>query len=214
MTPAPNIVTPLFPPTILSEPQNLFRARPRAAASDDFAAFTRRLAAHEEEAFREFHARYFDRLFQFLLVVERGQEHAAQEALSETLLRVARRARVCADEEEFWCWLKAVARNAARDGGRKESRYRTLLGKFFTHTRADEIETRTAEEAQLKSLLAETLDELTPAERELVEGKYLDGAAVRELSADAGCTEKAVESRLLRLRRQLRERLLNKLHEP
>jgi DNA-directed RNA polymerase specialized sigma24 family protein len=47
----------------------------------------------------------------------------------------------------------------------------------------------------------------------LIEGKYLDGATVRELSADAGLTEKAVESRLLRLRRELRERMLKRMRK-
>jgi RNA polymerase sigma factor (sigma-70 family) len=60
----------------------------------------------------------------------------------------------------------------------------------------------------------ETLDELPPEDRRLVEGKYIEGAAVKELSSQTGLTDKAVESRLLRLRRHLRERLLKKLHEP
>jgi RNA polymerase sigma-70 factor (ECF subfamily) len=188
-------------------------ARAESAATAGIAGLTRHLAAKDEAAFREFHARYFDRLYQFLLVVARGQEHAAQEAVQETMLRVARRARVCADEEEFWCWLKAVARNAARDGGRRESRYRVLLEKFFSHAQTDETLPRDGEKTKLNSLLAETLAELAPDERRLVEGKYLDGAAVKELSADTGLTEKAVESRLLRLRRDLRGRLLKKLNE-
>jgi RNA polymerase sigma-70 factor (ECF subfamily) len=178
-----------------------------AVASGDVAALTRRLAAHEEAAFREFHARYFDRLYQFLLIVARGQEQEAQEALQETMLRVARRACAFDDEGQFWCWLKTVARNAARDGGRRENRYRALLENFFTRKVATTAEPND-EEARLKTLLDETLDELSPNERRLVEGKYLDGSAVKELSADTGLTERAVESRLLRLRRQLRERLL------
>lgn len=174
---------------------------------------TRRLAAHDQEAFREFHARYFDRLYQFLLVVARGREHEAREALQETMLRVASRARVCEDEEQFWCWLKAVARNAARDGGRKENRYRSLLTRFFTRGQTEGTTTVDNEEARLQALLTETLDELAPDERQLVEGKYFNGTAVKELSADTGLTEKAVESRLLRLRRHLRERLLKKINE-
>ena len=54
---------------------------------DDTAVLTRRLAAGDEAAFREFHARYFDRLYYFLLVVTHGQELEAQEALQDTLLR-------------------------------------------------------------------------------------------------------------------------------
>jgi DNA-directed RNA polymerase specialized sigma24 family protein len=84
-------------------------------------SLTLRLAGGDEEAFREFHTLYFDRLYQFLLVVTRGQEHEAQEALQETMLRVARYARGFETEEAFWSWLKVVARSAARDAGRKQA---------------------------------------------------------------------------------------------
>ena len=62
--------------------------------------------------------------------------------------------------------------------------------------------------------LAECLDEIEPADRRLLEAKYLDGTSVRELSAETGLTEKAVESRLGRLRRHLRGIMLNKLRAP
>ena len=67
---------------------------------------------------------------------------------------------------------------------------------------------------QLTDLLEETLQELNPEERSLIEGKYLQGFTIRELASDAGLTEKAVESRLLRLRRQIRETILKKLRSP
>src|ERR1041385_3954857 len=87
----------------------------REAASGDIELLTRSLAAGDELAFEQFHSLYFDRLYRFLLVVTRGQEHDAQEALQQTLLRVIRYARVFRSEEAFWCWLKVVARSAARD---------------------------------------------------------------------------------------------------
>jgi len=178
------------------------------------ARLTRRLAAGDDEAFREFHSLYFDRLYQFLLVIARGQEHEAQEALSETLLRVVRYARSFEREDAFWCWLKVVARSAARDAGRKRRRYFTLLQNFALRRRDGAEPWQAPEESRLTAILAESLGELTPEDRRLIEGKYLEGAAVKELSELAGLTDKAVESRLLRARRQLREILLKKLHEP
>jgi RNA polymerase sigma-70 factor (ECF subfamily) len=198
----------------LIKTRNTHRAKASGTESVGVPELTRRLAAHDEEAFRDFHARYFDRLYHFLLVVARGQEHAAREALQETLLRVARRARAFNDEEAFWCWLKTVARNAARDAGRKQRRYFTLLEKLSLHRSAADEETNDGAESRLQAMLTESLNELLPDERSLVENKYLDGAATKELSLSTGLTEKAVESRLLRLRRQLRERLLKKLNEP
>ncbi len=186
----------------------------RDATPPGVAEITRRLAAGDEAAFREFHARYFDRLHHFLLAVTRGQEHAARDALQETLLRVARHARVFDDEEVFWGWLKAVARNAARDGGRRHRRYLALLEKFSLFRPGPAPALRAAEDNRLPALLDETLAALDDADRRLITGKYLRGDTVAELAAQTGLTPKAVESRLLRLRRSLSGMLLQKLREP
>jgi len=186
---------------------------PQDTGANVTAALTRRLASGEEEAFREFHALYFDRLHQFLLVVSRGQEHEAREALQETLVRVARHARVFEDEDTFWCWLKVVARNAARDAGRKRTRYKKLLDSFANFTRPAIPVGPDADDDRLTAVIDECLAEFAPGDRALLQGKYLAGATVNELSAKEGITAKAVESRLLRLRRELRERVLAKLRQ-
>ena len=178
------------------------------------ALLTRRLAAGEEEAFREFHRLYFDRLYHFLLAVTRGQEQDAQEALQETLLRLLRHRKVFADGEIFWCWLKAVARNAARDGHRKHRRYFALLRDFALRRGGETDEPESSDGNRLGALLEESLGELEKADRLLIESKYLDGETVRGISTAAGLSEKAVESRLLRLRRQLRARIIEKLQTP
>jgi RNA polymerase sigma-70 factor (ECF subfamily) len=182
------------------------------AATSAVASLTRRLAAAEDDAFRQFQALYFDRLYRFLLVVARGDETQAREALQETLVRVARHARSFEGEDEFWNWLKAVGRNAARDAWRKQRRYSSLLERF---TRSRQPDSPAAiQDGALAVALEESVGELEPDDRLLIEGKYLEGQTVRELSVQAGLTEKAVESRLLRLRRQLREGILKKLKAP
>ncbi len=178
------------------------------------AHLTRRLAAGEEEAFREFHKNYFNRLYQFLLVVTRGQEHEAQEALQETLLRVVRYAREFETDEVFWDWLKVVARSAARDDGRKHRRYFNLLQNFALCWQNHAHEGMAVDDSRLSALLEESLAELDPQDRRLIEGKYLVGETVKELSAQTGLTEKAVESRLGRLRRRVRELMIKKLRTP
>lgn len=202
--PAANSVLTVKLPGIPS----LAETREPSPALEAVAILTKRMAAGDEEAFRQFHQLYFDRLYQFLLGVARGQEQEARDALQETLVRVARAVRSFETEEVFWCWLKAVARNAARDAGRKQRRYFAFLQRFAFQTPSQPVE------SDLDAVLGECLAELDSDDRRLIEGKYLEGETVRELSADAGLTEKAVESRLLRLRRSLRERLLQKLREP
>src|SRR6185295_9795485 len=100
------------------------------AQASAITALTTRMAARDEEAFREFHSLYFDRLLRYHIIIARGDEHTAHEALQETLLRVVRHARRFDDEEAFWCWLTVLARSAASDGGRKRNRYWQLLANY------------------------------------------------------------------------------------
>jgi RNA polymerase sigma-70 factor, ECF subfamily len=183
-------------------------------AGADVASLTAGIRAGNEDAFREFHRLYFHRLYQFLLVVTRGQEHEARESLQETLLRVVRHARRFDNEEAFWCWLKVIARNAARDGGRKEHRYLGLLQKFALHSQNSGEPPSFPDGPVLGDVLEESLAELPSQDRHIIESKYLQGFTVRELAADTGLTEKAVESRLLRLRHRVRELILKKLQMP
>src|SRR5262245_54918402 len=102
---------------------------PREPASAT-ARLTAGLVMRHDEAFRDFHAAYFDRLLRYHLVLARGNEHSAHEALQETLLRVVRHARRFDDEEAFWSWLAVLARSAAVDGGRRRHRYWRLVTNY------------------------------------------------------------------------------------
>jgi RNA polymerase sigma-70 factor (ECF subfamily) len=182
-------------------------------ASEGIAVLTAAIVHGDEQAFEAFHERYFDRLYQFLLVVTRGNELQAREALQETLLRVARHPHVFCEEEGFWRWLKVVARNSARDEGRKRFRYFALLERFALDRNRNGDGHPAADENSLRSLLVESMEELPAEDRYLIEAKYLQGAAVKIIAPEMGLSGKAVESRLVRLRRQLRECLLNKLKQ-
>ena len=52
---------------------------------------------------------------------------------------------------------------------------------------------------------------MPPEERELVEAKYFDRRSVRDIAQGLGTSEKAIESRLVRLRRKLKVALLDGL---
>ena len=98
---------------------------------------------------------------------------------------------------------------------RSRNRYWRLVASY-AHSLIHPAITLAADDAdaELGRLLGFSLSELPPDDRSLVEGKYLRRATVRELAAESGLTEKAVESRLLRARRLLREKILHKLrHE-
>ena len=174
---------------------------------------TRGLVAGDEEAFRQFHSAYFNRLLRYLFVATKGDEHAAREALQETMTRVVHYAREFDSEEVFWSWLTVLARSAVVDAGRKHRRYWRLLKAYALFWRAPELEPVDPFDTDeyLNELLRQALQHLEPIDRSLVEGKYLSGSSVRELAKHSELTERAVESRLLRARRQLREDLLKRL---
>ena len=179
----------------------------------EISILSRRLAAGEEAAFAEFHRLYFDKLYQFLLVVARGSGDEAREALQLTLLRVVRYAREFESEAAFWDWLKVLGRSAARDAGRKAQRYVELLRRFEHRFRDARTSASPNEGDVLRDHLEAVLEALEPMDRSLIEGKYIEEATVQELSARFGLSEKAVESRLVRLRRELRARLIKRLHK-
>lgn len=171
-------------------------------------ALTRRLAAAEDAAWTEAHARYAPRLFRYLLVAARGDEHAARDALQGAFVRAVRHARVFATEEALWGWLTLLARHALADGRRSTGRWRAFLDRF--RLAAPPVEAPAADDS-LSDQLEQAMGRLTEADRSLLEQKYFDAASIRDLAAAAETTEKAIESRLARARERLRTFILEPL---
>jgi len=185
-----------------------------APAISPIAVLTIGLAASDEAAFREFHAQYFGRLLRYQLVLARGDEQSARDALQETFTRVARKARRFDDEAAFWSWLTVLARSAAIDGNRRRSRYVAMLKKFAFGRRRAFSEPAQNADAQLHEHLERALDALATDDRALLEAKYFSKSSVREIAVRCGVTEKSIESRLLRVRGELRKKILHFLrHE-
>ncbi|HMJ90850.1 MAG TPA: sigma-70 family RNA polymerase sigma factor, partial [Candidatus Acidoferrum sp.] len=116
--------------------------------------------------------------------------------------------------DAFWSWLTVVTRSAARDGCRKRSRYWRLIARFTLLWQPPSEVAAPADEDDLDAMLTEAMAALDATDRAIVEGKYLRGVTVRALASQVQLTEKAVESRLARARKQLREELQKRLrHE-
>jgi RNA polymerase sigma-70 factor (ECF subfamily) len=178
----------------------------------DVAELTRRMKAGDEEAYRTFYGAYYDRLWRYSLVVAAGDEEAAREALQSALVRVVRHIKIFSDEEVFWSWLTVLTRTALSDHNRKRRRYLAFLDRFSLHERFTQGEQENPDaDARLLSLLESNLETLVAEDKQLVEWKYLEQRSVREIAAGLESSEKAVESRLGRVRRKLKEALLKSL---
>lgn len=174
-----------------------------------------RLQRGEEAAWSEFHREYSPRLYRYLLVVTGGREDAAAEALQQTWLRCVRHLRPFHSEAALWSWLTVLARSSLIDEERKQGRFRRFLErwKFWDSGPSAEPDPCSDLEAQLLTTLQSELSELEPDERELVEAKYLQRQATRTLAEAWGTTEKALESRLSRIRGKLRAKVAARLKE-
>ena len=68
-------------------------------------------------------------------------------------------------------------------------------------------------EDRLARCLETALEAFTPEEAELLRAAYIDERPLQELADEAGQSYKALESRLGRLRRKLKEKMLNGLRD-
>ena len=199
--------------------ENIQTSSPRPAAADqparatpDIAALTRAMAGGDETAYRIFYEAYFDRLLRYLLVVTGGHEEAAREALQLALVRVVKHVKPFEAEEKFWSWLTVLARSALADESRKRRRYFSFLERFTRQQETGPAAMDNGEaDEQLRALLESKLTALPADERQLVEQKYLLHQSVREIADGQQTTEKAVESRLSRVRRKLKDAVLAEL---
>lgn len=173
------------------------------------------MVAGEETAYRTFHEAYYPRLTRYLLVVASGDEDAAREALQAAFVRVVRHIKVFDDEARFWNWLTVLARTAFLDQRRKRNRYLAFLDRFTVHAQSEaSIVENGQADARLLAALEFCVQALPEEERALVDRKYLGRESVRDMAASLQASEKAVESRLGRVRQKLKEALVASLkHE-
>jgi RNA polymerase sigma-70 factor (ECF subfamily) len=181
----------------------------------DVAEVTAKMTKGDEMAYRLFYDEYFERLRRYLLVVTSGNEDTTREALQSALLRVVKHIRKFSTETEFWGWLTVLARTALFDQTRKRKRYWSFLERFTRHAESERTaDVQSDHDTKLLSLLERNLATLPSEEKQLLESKYIDGASVRQIADDFQISEKAIESRLLRIRRKLKAALLENLkHE-
>jgi RNA polymerase sigma-70 factor (ECF subfamily) len=170
-------------------------------ACGSLAELTGAMTRGNEEAYRHFFTLYAHRIFLYHLALTRAHEETAKELLQQTMIRVAKYIKVFHDEEIFWSWLRNLARSCWIDEHRKKQRYWNFL-EIFRKERRDPPEPA-APERLFETLIAE----LEPDERALLEDKYLHGLSIRDIAEARGSTEKAIESRLSRLRQKLKEKV-------
>ena len=191
--------------------QDLNSQASTSAAAPDIQALTRAVRRGDADAFSRFYDLYSFRLYKFLLVLARGDENEAREVCQAVFIKLAKRCDLFEDERRLWAWLCVLAKNTFIDHWRTRQRRSRFIS---LQELPAEPDGHLNPEHRLGEILREALADLPPDERELIQAAYLDKRPLRELADEAGQSYKAVESRLGRLRRKLKERLLKNLrHE-
>ncbi len=169
-------------------------------------ALTRQLSKGDESAYRLFYSAYRPRLERYLWVVTRGKEGTIHEALQGTFTRVVRHIRPFISEEAFWSWLTVLARSALSDESKKRRRYFAFLDRFRQQVDfgCNDLP-NTADGEELIGLLDDAVALLPLDEQQLLRSRYFERSPIQAIADHAQTTEKAVQSKLARIRRKLKE---------
>jgi RNA polymerase sigma factor (sigma-70 family) len=173
-----------------------------AVMHDDIPSLTQGLARCDERAWREFHERYHD--FLHGLAVARGVVPCdAPDLIQRVYLRVLRHPKVFASADAFSGWLACLVRCEAVDAASSRNRRAWLTERFQQW-----IEARTPEpEHPQAEQLAVAMAQLPDNDRAMVRQHYFHGWSHQRIAIDCRISVKAVESKLARLRKRLRQHL-------
>jgi len=166
-----------------------------------------RMASGNERSFEEFFAVYADRVFRLCLVLTHGNEHLSREILQMVMIRAARTVPICATEKKLWAWLSTVARNCFINHLRQEQKESIRMASRMYELESESL----GSDSELFEALERSLEELDAGERSLIEAIYEKEMSHKMVAELWKSTPKSVENRIARLRRHLRDAILNKL---
>lgn len=177
----------------------------------------RRLAAGEESALNPLMQRHAPAIFRFL-VRQVGNEDDANDLAQETFVRVHRARDDFRGEAKFTTWLFTIAANLARNHHRWRVRHPNVSLEAGPETGESSLADtlpdqrpsprQAADLAERAAVVREAVQRLPEDLRESLVLCEWEELSVAEAAAVLETTPKAVEARLYRARRLLRERLV------
>jgi RNA polymerase sigma-70 factor (ECF subfamily) len=171
---------------------------------DETASLTHGLSCCDEHAWRAFHEQYYQQLHN--LARARGVSDCdVPEIVQGVYLRVLRHAKVIRDAESFKAWLACLVRCEVIDHARRKGRRSWLNERFQQWQEAR----RESSDCGVGDQLDEAMRSLGENDRALIRRHYLDGWSQQKLAEHQQTSVKAVESKLARLRKRLRQNLEN-----
>ena len=201
MRPLPETLTPRA--TVETSKERAAECTADAEARQSVAAIRR----GDDGAFEQLYERYHRRLLRLALMLARGDESLAHDAVQGTFIVAAQKLSHVDGEEHLWNWLAQVARQQIARVRRQRTRDAAVVNQeeLSGHALAAESDTR------LEEILDAALAALDLEERQIIERFYFDRLSQKEIAEQLNITPKAVSSRLERARARLRSFVAKKL---
>lgn len=168
------------------------------------AELIRRIAQGERSAVEPLFHRFHDRLFRYLARVLRD-EGAAEELANEVILDVWKGAGRFEGRSSVSSWIFSIAHNKAVSYLRKKRE--VYMNEDETAHVADSSDTPSelVEKSNMSEILKNSLEELSPAHREVIDLTYFHGMSIREIAGIVGIPENTVKTRMFHARKKLAE---------
>lgn len=166
------------------------------------------LLLRRDEAGMDQLLRHYGPLMKYIIAPILPDPRDREDCLSETVLRVWERIGQFDEARGSWAaWLTAIARNTALNHARSNAR-QGGVGEVDERTPSpepgpEEMVLRQERQAAVR----EALELLSAGERALFYRKYYYLQSTAQIAAELGMSERAVEGRLYRLKKQLRRLL-------
>jgi RNA polymerase sigma-70 factor (ECF subfamily) len=104
---------------------------------------------------------------------------------------------------DFWGWASQIARFKAFNHLRKYSRDRLVFDEKILHQLADLAHQRLSEVDHRREALEGCLNQLPPAQRQLIDLRYAGGHALESIAAIIGRPQASIRQTLYRVRQTL-----------
>jgi len=161
----------------------------------------RRIAAGDQSAMRALFARYRVRVYRWLLRLV-DDESLAEDLLSEVFLDLWRHAASFEARLSLSTWLLAIARHKALSARRR--RTDAELDEATVSTVPDDPKVTLHKKSRAEAL-RQSLLQLSPDHREVIDLAYYHGKSVKEIAEIVSISEATVKTRMFYARRKLAE---------
>jgi RNA polymerase sigma-70 factor (ECF subfamily) len=161
----------------------------------------RRLAAGDEQLFRELYDRTYERVFAF--VMRRASEDSVDDIVAETYTAVWRRVRdLPADHRMADAWVFATAFRVLANARRGNRRRTALIDRV--RQRPVDLLVDFSSNSESDGDINRALEHLRPEQREILALRFWDDLDTEQIARIMGCSKNAAAVRLSRAQKGLR----------